>query len=143
MEDRIRALQAQADQLETQVDRQARLAGWAASAADFCQRVRTGLDDADFARRRQLVELLIDRVVVTEGDVKIRYVIPLSPDAERVSFCHLRKDYFNPPAQFGHVNQIDQGGRRRQGREPVLGRLRVAAGHSISSHSSGCGSARQ
>src|SRR6478672_11467238 len=33
---------------------------------------------------------------------------------------------FNPPAQFGHVNQIDQGDRRRQGREPVLGRLRVA-----------------
>ena len=31
----------------------------------------------------------------------------------------------NPPAQFGHVNQIDQGGRRRQGREPVLGRLLV------------------
>src|SRR3954462_6379812 len=32
----------------------------------------------------------------------------------------------NPPAQFGHVNQIDQGGGRRQGREPVLGRLLVA-----------------
>src|SRR5689334_14919923 len=31
----------------------------------------------------------------------------------------------DPPAQFGPVNQIDQGGRRRQGREPVLGRLRV------------------
>jgi len=98
MEDRMRALSAQADQLETQVDRQARLAGWAASATDFCQRVRTSLEDADFARRRQLVELLIDRVVVTEGDVEIRYVIPLGPDAERVSFCHLRKDYFLCPA---------------------------------------------
>src|SRR3954466_14467062 len=32
----------------------------------------------------------------------------------------------NPPAQLGPVNQIDQGGRRRQGREPVLGRLLVA-----------------
>src|SRR4051794_6234123 len=32
----------------------------------------------------------------------------------------------NPPAQLGPVNQINQGGRRRQGREPVLGRLRVA-----------------
>ncbi len=100
MEDRMRALSAQADQLETQVDRQARLAGWAASATDFCQRVRTSLEDADFARRRQLVELLIDRVVVTEGEVEIRYVIPLSPDAERVSFCHLRKDYFLCPTQM-------------------------------------------
>src|SRR6188508_1985172 len=32
----------------------------------------------------------------------------------------------NSPAQFGPVNQIDQGGRRRQGREPVLARLLVA-----------------
>src|SRR4051794_18122307 len=31
----------------------------------------------------------------------------------------------NPPAQLGSVNQIDQGGGRRQGREPVLGRLLV------------------
>src|SRR3954471_4751583 len=31
----------------------------------------------------------------------------------------------NPPAQLGPVNQIDQGGRRRQGREPGLGRLRA------------------
>ena len=31
----------------------------------------------------------------------------------------------NPPAQFGHVNQIDQGGGRRQARAIVL-RLRVA-----------------
>src|SRR6186997_545518 len=31
----------------------------------------------------------------------------------------------NPPAQFGPVNQIDQGGGRRQGREPVLARLLV------------------
>src|SRR4051794_41912783 len=32
----------------------------------------------------------------------------------------------DPPAQFGPVNQIDQGGRRRQGREPVPARLLVA-----------------
>jgi site-specific DNA recombinase len=121
MEDRMRALSAQADQLETQVDRQARLAGWAASAADFCQRVRTSLDDADFARRRQLVELLIDRVVVTEGEVEIRYVIPLSPDAERVSFCHLRKDYFDAvaivvdPAWAGHGRLVFLGRDRRPG----------------------------
>src|SRR3712207_7896271 len=30
---------------------------------------------------------------------EIRYVIPLSPDTERVRFCHLRKDYFDPVAQ--------------------------------------------
>ena len=42
---------------------------------------------ADFAQRRQLVELLIDRVVVTDGDVEICYIIPLSPDGERGRAC--------------------------------------------------------
>src|SRR6187455_1117372 len=31
----------------------------------------------------------------------------------------------NSPAQLGPVDQIDQGGRGRQSRKPVLGRLRV------------------
>jgi hypothetical protein len=35
-------------------------------------------------------------VVVTDGDVEIRDIIPLSPDGERGRFCHLRKDYFDP-----------------------------------------------
>ena len=83
VEDRAQALHAQADQLEAQVDRQAQLAGWATSAADFCRRVQSGLADADFARRRQLVELLIDRVVVTDDEVEIRYVIPIGADGER------------------------------------------------------------
>src|SRR4051812_45074803 len=115
VEDKAKALHTQADQLEAQVDRQAQLAGWAASAADFCRRVQTGLADANFTQRRQLVELLVDRVVVTDGEVEIRYVIPLSPDGERGRFCHLRKDYFDAPplavvqgAQvarpFGHGN---------------------------------------
>ena len=99
MEDKAKALGAQADQLEAQVDRQAQLAGWAASAADFCRRVQTGLADANFAQRRQLVELLVDRVLVTDGEVEIRYVIPLSPDGERTRFCHLRKDYLTSIAR--------------------------------------------
>jgi site-specific DNA recombinase len=66
LEQRLQALDAQASQLMAQVDRRAELAGWAASAADFCQRVRAGLAGADFAQKRQLVELLIDRVLVTD-----------------------------------------------------------------------------
>ncbi len=42
------------------------------------------------------MELLIDRVVVTDGEVEIRYVIPTSPKGEQVRFSHLRSDYFNP-----------------------------------------------
>jgi anaerobic magnesium-protoporphyrin IX monomethyl ester cyclase len=42
-----------------------------------------------------LVELLIDRVIVTDAEVEICYVIPTSPSSEHTRFCHLRKDYFD------------------------------------------------
>ena len=41
-----------------------------------------------------MVELLIDRVLVANGEVEIRYVVPTDPKSEKVRFCHLRKDYF-------------------------------------------------
>jgi len=43
------------------------------------------------------VLLLIDRVIVTDAEVEIRYVLPTSPESEHVRFCHLRKDYFHHP----------------------------------------------
>ena len=42
-----------------------------------------------------MVELLIDRIVVTNEDVEIRYVIPTSSSSEHVHFCHLHQDYFD------------------------------------------------
>jgi hypothetical protein len=48
-----------------------------------------------------LVELLIDRVVVVNEEVEIRYVIPTSPRGEHHRFCQLRTDYLvslNPPS---------------------------------------------
>jgi hypothetical protein len=39
------------------------------------------------------VELLIDRVIVTDGEVEIRYVMPTNRASEQVRFCHLRLDY--------------------------------------------------
>src|SRR5690349_509555 len=111
LEQRLEALDAQAGRLEAQADRQAELAGWATSAADFCRRVQAGLTAADFARKRQLVELLIDRVLVSDGEVEIRYVVPLSPGSEKVRFCHLRKDYFDDPHAL--VAERDVGDRER------------------------------
>jgi hypothetical protein len=43
------------------------------------------------------VELLIDRVIVTDEEVEIRYVIPTDPSSEHVRFCHLRTDYSGYP----------------------------------------------
>ena len=58
----------------------------------FCQRVQQGLSEATFEQKRQLIELLIDRVVVSEQEVEIRYVIPTSSSSEQVRFCYLRSD---------------------------------------------------
>lgn len=95
LEQRDQSLAEQEVQLSAQADRQGEIAGLAIAIEDFCARVRAGLDNAAFDQKRQLVELLIDRVVVTEAEVEIRYVIPTHPSSEHVRFCHLRKDYFN------------------------------------------------
>ena len=41
------------------------------------------------------MDVLIDRVVVTDGQVKIRYAILTSQKSEQVRFCHLRSDYLD------------------------------------------------
>lgn len=96
-EQRLAGLDAQARTLVAQTDRQKELAGLSDSITEFCQRVQQGLANATFEQKRQLVELLIDRVVVTNDDVEIRYVIPTGPNGEHTRFCHLRKDYFDAP----------------------------------------------
>jgi site-specific DNA recombinase len=63
----------------------------------FCQRMSHGLAAATFEQKRQLVELLIDRVAVTGEQVEIRYVIPTAPAGAQGRFCHLRTDYFHRP----------------------------------------------
>jgi site-specific DNA recombinase len=56
----------------------------------FCQATRAGLAAATFEQRRQLAELLIDRVIVTDDQVDIRYVLPTSPTGPHRPFCQLR-----------------------------------------------------
>jgi site-specific DNA recombinase len=68
------------------------------SMTKVLDQLRAGLGQADFEQRRQLVELLIDRVVVTDGQVEIRYVIPTTGNSTHTRFCHLRTDYFHPVA---------------------------------------------
>ena len=97
LEQKDSALEAQEEQLEQQADRHKETSGLAASMEEFCGRVQSALQEATFEQKRQLVELLIDRVVVTDGEVEIRYVIPTTPESEQVRFCHLRTDYFRAP----------------------------------------------
>lgn len=100
LEQRVQALAAQEEQLRHDADRQQHLAGVAASLEAFRARVHHALADASFEQRRQLVLLLIDRVIVTDAEVEIRYVLPTSPESEHVRFCHVRKDYFDHPTPW-------------------------------------------
>lgn len=97
-EERQQGLQAQLREVEEQAHRQLKLSGILSSIEDFQKRIREGLTKATFEQRRALVELLIDRVVVNDAEVEIHYVIPTTPESEKLRFCLLRTDYFDMEA---------------------------------------------
>ena len=97
LEQRLSVIAEQKRQIEANVGHHDQLAGMVQSMEAFCQRVQQGLTETTFEQKRQLNELLIDRVVVTGEEVEIRYVIPTSSRSEQIRFCHLRLDYFNRP----------------------------------------------
>jgi len=99
-------LLAQQRQLEATAQQRLELQAVAEGIERFCQTIRAGLATATFAQRRQLAELLIDRVIVTDGEVDIRYVLPTSPDGPHRPFCQLRKDHLDGPAGPGHPDQF-------------------------------------
>jgi site-specific DNA recombinase len=70
-------------EVTAQADRLVEISRPATSMAAILERLRGGLEQASFEQRRQLIELLIDRVVVTNGAVEIRYVIPTTEDGTR------------------------------------------------------------
>ena len=90
---------AQAREIAANGQRLGEIQALAQSIGDICARLRVGLEETTFDRRRQLIELLIDRVIVIDGAVEIRYVIPTTEASTHTRFCHLRTDYFHPDAQ--------------------------------------------
>ena len=88
-------LWAREREVVAQGERLVEVSSIAHSMTAVLERLRVGLGQAGFEQRRQLVELLIDRVVVTDGQVEIRYVVPTTPGSTRTQFCHLRTDYFH------------------------------------------------
>ena len=92
--------------VEAQTRQQMEVSERCEALTDFCQRVQAGLAEATFEQKRQLVELLVDRVVVTMDEVEIRYVIPTSLRSEHIRFCHLHTDYFYPNFISLHVHQV-------------------------------------
>ena len=98
-------LLAQQRQLDAAAGQRLELAAVADGIERFCQTVGAGLATAPFAQRRQLAELLIDRVIVTGSEAEIRYVLPTSPDGPHQPFCQLRKDHLGLPARA----QVSEG----------------------------------
>jgi site-specific DNA recombinase len=100
-------LLAREREVAAQGERLAGLGAIARSMTAVLEQLRVGLDQAGFEQRRQLVELLVDRVVVTDGQVEIRYVIPTTQPSTRTRFCHLRTDYFQvEPAHVRPPGQV-------------------------------------
>jgi len=105
----LNGLAQQLRHLEAQAQQQHDVAAVAHGLTDFCQHLQPTLDHLTFDQRRQLVELLIDRVIVDDGQVEIRYVIPTGPKGAEAPFCHLRLDYLDRPAHPAHADQLTQG----------------------------------
>ena len=99
LESQEQALIMQQQQLVLQAQQKLEIANLAQGIEAFCQRVNAGLSQANFEQKRKLVELLIDRVIVTDNEVEIRYVIPTHARGETTHFCHLRLDYLHPVSQ--------------------------------------------
>jgi site-specific DNA recombinase len=93
VERRLLALNGQERALQQDARQHDQTAQLAAHAEDFCQRLQHGLADADFDHKRALLELLVDRVIVTNGHVEIRYVVPTRLNGEGLPFWRLRTDY--------------------------------------------------
>ena len=113
LEQKRASLQVQQHQVEALAPQRLESGKVAASIEVFCARVRAGLDNATFQHKRMLVELLIAQVVVTDDEVEIRYVMPISQNGAHHPFCRLRLDY--------------RGGVSARVRQPTRGAHRIGA----------------
>jgi len=80
---RLADLAREEEQLAASAEQQAQITLLATRVEAFRASIVQGLDQATFARRRELVELLIDRVLVDGDQVEIRYVIPFGGTTDR------------------------------------------------------------
>lgn len=100
------ALQTQSLQLQATATQRIALSQVADSIETFCAKIRPVLEQVDFDQKRQLVELLVDHVVVTNGDVEIHYVIPTQPEGPYIPFSHLCLDYRNLLSGWKRTSRI-------------------------------------
>jgi len=88
--------------------------------AAFCRRIRSRLDEATFDDKQALLQLVVERIIVGDGRLEIRHVIPLRPPATPAGNTgadgppqpsgRLRTDRANGAPLRGHI-----GPQRRKG----------------------------
>ena len=83
LEERLTLLEREAQQAAAQVLREAQVQEVATNLERFRARIAQCLDQADFALKRAIVDLVVDRVVVNAPEVEVRYVMALTGIAQR------------------------------------------------------------
>ena len=99
LEEKAEAFESQEQELEQQAERRHELSGMVGQVEDYCWRVSEALAGASFEQKRRLIELLNDRVIVTEEEVDVGDVIATSASGEDTRFCHLPTNYLSPDAE--------------------------------------------
>ena len=106
-EPRIRQLKERLARLEEEVKQQAELEAQeqqlrlvVGQLQDFAQRVKEGMDTADWSTRRDIIRALVKRIEVGTEEVRVIYRVDLSPFADgpeggRLPDC--RRGDFTPP----------------------------------------------
>jgi site-specific DNA recombinase len=75
--DQRRALEQELDQVQRLRRQRAEAREVMTSLTAFCERITTRLQDASFAERQAILQLVIERIIVGEDTLEIRHVIPL------------------------------------------------------------------
>ena len=78
----------------------------------FCDRIHARLNEATFADKQAILQLVIERIIVGNGRLEIRHVIPLRPpqpgrDSPGQPAPQLRTDGVNPAALMGRMEHLD------------------------------------
>ena len=121
--ERRRSLAEQRESLERLRSQQQKLRGEQVKAqavlhdlTAFCDRIRGRLDEASFADKQTILQLVVERIIVGDGSLEIRHVIPLrSPPPGRNGPTNdpsgrLRSDRVNPAPLPRGVQQLGDGG---------------------------------
>jgi site-specific DNA recombinase len=93
LEGKVKGLQAQMEELEVKVDRHKQLESYLTHVQEYCEQVQKGLREASFEQKRELLELLVERIIVSNEQVEIRYVIPVNSKGDNLKFYQLRLRY--------------------------------------------------